>query len=68
MVARLWESGALLRYLSFLTAFEPHRLILMGDKAWSASLSYNAPLVGLGLLAYGAAAIVFARRDIPVPR
>jgi len=28
MVARLWESGAWLKYLSFLTAFEPQELIL----------------------------------------
>lgn len=68
MVARLWESGTWLRYLSFLTAFEPHRLILMRDGAWAASVGYNLPLVALGLVAYAAAAVVFAWRDIPVPR
>ena len=68
MVARLWEAGAWLRYLSFLTAFEPQQLILLREEAWSASLAYNAPLLIAGLVAYGAAGAVFCWRDIPVPR
>lgn len=66
MVARLWEPGAWLRYLSFLTAFEAQKLILLEPEvtrplAWS----YNATLLGLGLAGYILAAIVFTRRDIP---
>jgi len=60
--------GAWLKYLSFLTTFEPQQLILMREKAWSASIGYNVPLLAVGLLAYVAAAIIFVRRDIPVPR
>jgi ABC-2 type transport system permease protein len=68
MVARLWESGAWLKYLSFLTAFEPQQLILRREGVWSASLWHNGPLLVLGLIAYVAATFVFCRRDIPVPR
>jgi ABC-2 type transport system permease protein len=68
LVARLWEAGAWLRYLSFLTAFEPQQIILLRDEAWSASLEYNLPLLIGGVLAYAAAVVVFCRRDIPVPR
>ncbi len=68
LIARLWEPGAWLRYFSFLTTFEPHQLILMREEAWSASFAYNAPLLGVGLAAYLAAAIILTWRDIPVPR
>jgi ABC-2 type transport system permease protein len=67
LVSRMWEPGAWLRYFSFLTTFEPQQLILHDD-AWSASIGYNAPLLGVGLACYVAAAIVFTWRDIPVPR
>jgi hypothetical protein len=30
-------------------------------------LKYDAALVGAGLLAYGAAIVVFNRRDLPAP-
>lgn len=65
MVSRLWQPGAWLGYLSFLSAYEPQRLILERQQTWSLSLSYNGTLVGLGLLAYLAAAVIFSRRDIP---
>ena len=68
LIARIWEPGAWLRYLSCLTTFEPHQLILMRDGAWSASIAYNAPMLGVGLAAYVAAAIILTWRDIPVPR
>jgi ABC-2 type transport system permease protein len=67
MVARLWPPGEWLKYLSFLTAFEPQQLILMED-AWSRSLWLSGVLVGLGLLSYLVAIVVFTWRDIPVPR
>ena len=65
MVARLWEPGAWLKYLSFLSAFDPQRLIVSPEQAWSLSLRYNATLLGLGLAGYLAAAVIFSRRDIP---
>lgn len=68
MVSRLWKTGAWLKYTTFLTAFEPQRLALMKSGVWQASLSYDGTLVALGLLGYLAAALVFALRDIPVPR
>jgi len=57
---------AWLRYFSFLTPFEPQQLILLpahvtGPMAWW----YNGTLVGIGLLGYAAAAIIFSVRDIP---
>ena len=66
LIARLWEPGAWLRYLSCLTPFEPQKLILLDPEitrpmAWH----YNATLLGLGLAAYVGAAIIFSRRDIP---
>ncbi len=66
MIARLWAPGAWLKYLSFLTAFEPQKLILLDPEvtrpmAWRC----NGALIGLGLAAYALAAIVFSRRDIP---
>ncbi len=65
MIARLWTPGAWLKYLSFLTAFEPQKLILLDPEvtrtmAWW----YDGALLGLGLGAYVLAAIVFSRRDI----
>ncbi len=65
MVGRLWEPGDWLKYLSFLTPFDPQKLILLNDGAWDMSLRFDSILVGLGLLGYVAAALIFARRDIP---
>ena len=67
MVARLWTPGEWLKYLSFLTAFEPQQLILMED-AWSQTLWLSGTLLGIGLLGYLVAILVFTWRDIPVPR
>lgn len=69
MVARLWAAGAWLRYLSFLTPFEPQRLILAApEEAARLAWQYDAILVGLGLAAYLAAGAIFWWRDIPQPR
>lgn len=65
MVARLWQPGAWLAYVSFLSAYEPQRLILDRGQDWSLPWRYDGTLVGLGLLGYAAAAVVFTRRDIP---
>jgi ABC-2 type transport system permease protein len=66
MIARLWAPGAWLKYLSFLAAFEPQRLILLDpDTTHSTAWWCNGTLLCLGLGAYALAAIVFSRRDIP---
>jgi ABC-2 type transport system permease protein len=74
MVARLWDPAdslqkclaASLNYLTFLTAFEPQKLILFRDQqtaclAWR----YDTTLLGIGLAGYIVAAVALARRDIP---
>ena len=68
MVSRLWKEGEWLKYLSFLTAFQPQELILMDSSTPEVVLQYNGTLVGLGLLCYLAAAVIFIRRDIPAAR
>ncbi|MGQ9821428.1 MAG: hypothetical protein ACUVQK_06165 [Thermogutta sp.] len=68
MVARMWEPGAWLAYLSFLSAFEPQLLILVPEQAARLAWRYNDTLLGVGLLGYVLAAMLLARRDIPVPR
>jgi len=68
LIARLWEPGDWLKYLSFLTAFEPQNLILLGNRGWPLALEYNGTLLAVGLLSYAAAAVIFTYRDIPVPR
>lgn len=66
MVARLWRPGAWLKYLSFLTAFEPQQLILLeAEKTRQLAWQYDGTLIGLGLASYALAALVFVRRDIP---
>ncbi len=68
MVASLWKPGAWMGYLSFLSAYDPSRLILQSGGTWSLSVQFNAVLFIIGLVAYGIAALVFSCRDIPVPR
>jgi hypothetical protein len=36
-------------------------------EAWQLLVSYDAVLLGLGLAAYVAGAVIFARRDLPAP-
>lgn len=63
---------AWLKYASFLSSHEPQPLVAAAadpartDAAWL-SWQYNAPMIGLGLLAYVAAAVIFSRRDLPAP-
>ncbi len=64
MVGLLWPRGAWIKYLSFLTAYEPQKLVLSEPGlAWG----YSGTLVGIGLAGYLVAAVVFSWRDIPVP-
>jgi len=68
MVARLWSAGAWLGYFSFLSAFEPQQLILLGEQSLPSALAHNATLLGLGLVCYLAAAAVLWYRDIPAAK
>jgi ABC-2 type transport system permease protein len=65
MIGRLWKWGDWLKYCSFSTAFQPHRLILQPEETGLWAWSYNVPLVALGLVAYAAAAVILSHRDIP---
>lgn len=72
-----------LRYVSALTAYEPSRLVEIAVQqpqyAWSLTmpaesgavvlgpLGYDLVLVAIGLGCYVAAAIIFAKRDLPAP-
>jgi ABC-2 type transport system permease protein len=67
IVARMAPKFDWLMYATFLAAFEPQSLVIYPERAWQVSLRYDGTLLGLGLLAYLAAALVFHRRDIPAP-
>lgn len=68
IVARVWEPGWWLKYTSFLTPFEPQRLILLRDGPAAQYWDCNWKLLAVALTAYLAAALIFTKRDIPVPR
>ncbi len=68
LIARMWPNGKRLFALSFLSAYEPQRLILMPDGTGRTALQYDLTLLGIGLACYVAAAVIFNRRDIPGPR
>ncbi len=73
LIGRLWqpesELGHYLHYVftygSFLNAFHPQRLILMPEEAGWLATKYNLTLIGLGLVCYVLATIIFTRRDVP---
>jgi ABC-2 type transport system permease protein len=74
-VAKGWEW---LTYCSFFTPFEPQLLVGDRNRAWTfwvkvgdsfalGGLGYASILIGLGLLFYAIAAVIFCRRDLPAP-
>ncbi|HWB09945.1 MAG TPA: ABC transporter permease subunit [Pirellulales bacterium] len=67
IVARMSPKFHRLMYLTFLGAFEPQTLVVYPERAWEISLRYDGTLIGLGLVAYLAAAVIFSHRDIPAP-
>jgi ABC-2 type transport system permease protein len=71
VLARTVPNLAWLRYLTFFGAFEPQQLVTaMVDSptsAWTLSLQYDGVLVGLGLVSFVAAAVIFCHRDLPAP-
>lgn len=72
-----------LKYISALTAYEPSRLVEIAvqqpEHAWAFTmpaasgemaigpLGYDLILVAIGLVCYVAAAVIFAKRDLPAP-
>ena len=67
LVGRLSTSLSWVGYLSILNAYEPQRLVGSPAEAWRLLAGYDAALVGLGLAAYVAGGVIFARRDLPAP-
>jgi ABC-2 type transport system permease protein len=67
VIVRMWPQAWPLSYLTFLSLFHPQKLILLKDAGAWTLLRDDLALLGLGLLAYAAAGVVFWRRDIPTP-
>jgi ABC-2 type transport system permease protein len=79
IVSRAAPGWGWLSYATFFTPFEPQRLVSSTTKAWTlwtpgpgdsfelGGLGYDSILIGLGLLCYGAATVIFYRRDLPAP-
>jgi len=67
VVARMAPQLDWLVYFTFLGAYEPQVMIVRPDEAWALSLRYDGVLLGLGLLGYLGAAVIFCRRDLPAP-
>jgi ABC-2 type transport system permease protein len=68
LIGRMWAKGEWIQYLSFLSAFQPQELILLPEMSGWPMIRCNAVLLGLGLISYLAAAIIFWRRDVPMSR
>jgi len=56
-----------LEYLSFMSSFEPIKMVADPAGAWVLSRDYDGTLIGIALAAYVLAAVVFCRRDLPAP-
>ena len=67
LVGRLSDSFGWVGWLSILGAYEPQRLVGGTAESWSILARYDGMLLGLGLVAYVAGALAFARRDLPAP-
>jgi ABC-2 type transport system permease protein len=67
LVGRLSERLEWVGWLSVFNAYEPQRLVSGQPDAWWLLGRYDAVLLGIGLAAFVAGGIVFARRDLPAP-
>lgn len=78
IVGRMIPDYSWLTYTSFFTPFEPQLLVSDLEQAWSfwapaggdlllGGLGYDSVLVGLGLVFYATATVIFCRRDLPAP-
>lgn len=68
MIGRIWERGGWLEYFTFLSQFHPQEFTLLPEKAGWPLVRANLILLGIGLAAYLAAALIFWRRDVPMSR
>jgi len=78
LVGQLLPGGEWIANFSFLTAYEPQKLILEPQASWTPPLLpgvsialriwFNVVLVSLGVVTYAASCVIFVRRDLPVPR
>ena len=67
LVGRFSERLEWVGCLSVLNAYEPQRLVSGQAEAWWLLARYDAVLLGIGLAAYLAGGVIFARRDMPAP-
>lgn len=67
VISRLWEPGSWLGYLSFMSAYEPQKLIVLAEDATAMAWQQNGALFLLGLVGFIVAYCQFLRRDLPAP-
>ena len=67
IVARMADGFEWLLSCTFLGAFEPQVLIRDWQTAGPQLAQFNGVLIGLGLLSFVVAGVIFARRDLPAP-
>jgi len=67
LVGKMSDRFAQVGWLSVFSAFEPQRVVSGTAQSWWLVARYDAVLIGIGLAAFVAGAIVFSRRDLPAP-
>jgi len=67
LVGKLSDRFGGVGWVSLFNAYEPQRLITGEADSWRLLAQYDAILLGVGLAAYLAGAVIFARRDLPAP-
>jgi ABC-2 type transport system permease protein len=67
LVGRLSGSWSWVGYLSVFNAYEPQRLVGAPAEAWQRLAAYDGVLLGIGIAAYVAGAVIFVQRDLPAP-
>ena len=67
IVGRMADGWEWLLGCTFLGAFEPQLLVRDWPTAGLLLAQYSVALLGLGLVGYVAAGLIFARRDLPAP-
>jgi ABC-2 type transport system permease protein len=67
LIARMAPRLDWLSYTTFLTAYEPQLMIVEPEQAWATSWAYDGTLIGLGLVLYLVAGVIFCKRDLPAP-
>jgi ABC-2 type transport system permease protein len=67
LVGRMSDRFSAIGWLSVFNVFEPQRLVSGTAESWWLAARYDAVLIGIGLAAFVAGAVIFARRDLPAP-